>query len=55
LTLHDNTVGIAAHLALGARPMDDWRVLRWDGDALRTLAGLPVEHRIGRSDVPARR
>jgi hypothetical protein len=27
-----------AHLAMGARPMRDWRVLRWDGDALHTLA-----------------
>lgn len=55
MTLHVNTLGMAAHLALGARPMDDWRVLRWDGDALRALAVLPVERRMGRSDPPARR
>jgi GNAT superfamily N-acetyltransferase len=43
VTLHDNALGMAAHLALGARPMDDWRVLRWDGDALTALAEAPVD------------
>lgn len=43
VTLHDNALGMAAHLALGARPMDDWRVLRWDGEALRALAEAPAE------------
>jgi len=41
-TLHSNTLGMDVHLALGARPMDDWRVLRWDGDALRTLASRRI-------------
>jgi GNAT superfamily N-acetyltransferase len=38
VTLLSNTLGMRAHLAMGARPMRDWRVLRWDGDALHTLA-----------------
>ena len=40
VTLRSNTLGMDVHLALGAQPMDEWRVLRWDGDALRTLGGL---------------
>ncbi|HEX4361148.1 MAG TPA: GNAT family N-acetyltransferase [Pseudonocardia sp.] len=38
VTLRSNTLGMDVHLALGAEPRDDWRVLRWDGDALRALA-----------------
>jgi GNAT superfamily N-acetyltransferase len=43
VTLQDNTLGMAAHLAMGARPMDDWRVLRWDGAALRALASASAD------------
>jgi GNAT superfamily N-acetyltransferase len=38
VTLRSNTLGMDAHLALGAQPREDWRVLRWDGEALRSLA-----------------
>ena len=38
VTLRSNTLGMDVHLALGAEPRDDWRVLRWDGDALTALA-----------------
>jgi GNAT superfamily N-acetyltransferase len=38
VTLRSNTLGMDVHLALGAVPRDDWRVLRWDGEALRSLA-----------------
>jgi GNAT superfamily N-acetyltransferase len=40
VTLRSNSLGMDVHLALGAQPMDEWRVLRWEGDALRTLGGL---------------
>lgn len=38
VTLRSNTLGMEVHLALGAEPRDDWRVLRWDGEALHSLA-----------------
>ncbi|MDT7748136.1 MAG: hypothetical protein QOD96_1798, partial [Pseudonocardiales bacterium] len=33
-----NTLGMDVHLALGAEPRDDWRVLRWEAESLRALA-----------------
>ncbi|WP_028938142.1 GNAT family N-acetyltransferase [Pseudonocardia spinosispora] len=39
VTLHENTLGMDVHLKLGARPLTDWQVLRWDGTALHDLAG----------------
>ncbi len=36
-----NAPSIGFYRALGARAMDDWTVMRVDGDALRTLGGLP--------------
>jgi len=38
VTLRTNSLGMTVHLALGARPLDDWRMLRWDGAALHALA-----------------
>jgi GNAT superfamily N-acetyltransferase len=34
-----NEPAIGFYRALGARPMDEWTVMRLDGDALRRLAG----------------
>ncbi|MDT7669250.1 MAG: hypothetical protein QOC74_2033 [Pseudonocardiales bacterium] len=38
VTLRSNTLGMDVHLALGAEPRDDWRVLRWEAETLRALA-----------------
>lgn len=35
-----NTPAIGFYKALGARPMDEWTVMRVDGDALKALAGV---------------
>ena len=35
-----NTPSIGFYKSLGARPMDDWTVMRVDGDALTALAKL---------------
>jgi GNAT superfamily N-acetyltransferase len=42
VTLLSNRLGMSVHRALGARTMDDWRVLRWEGAALRGLADAPT-------------
>jgi RimJ/RimL family protein N-acetyltransferase len=39
-----NAPAIGFYQALGARPMDEWRIMRMDGDALRRLAaGGPAD------------
>jgi GNAT superfamily N-acetyltransferase len=48
VTLLSNSLGMSVHRSLGARAMDDWRVLRWEGAALRALA-----HQ-GTIDAPSR-
>ncbi len=42
-----NTPAIGFYQALGARPMEEWTIMRLDGDALRRLAEGRVAGELG--------